>query len=136
MQTVNDYAKDVFNGDVGRVLAVNPAEKRLSVDFEGNVVRYEAFELEALTLAYAITIHKSQGSEFPTVVVPVLTSHHVMLQRNLLYTAITRARRLVVLAGDPQAIAVAVRNDRVLRRYTALAARLGQAMCGQDATPF
>jgi exodeoxyribonuclease V alpha subunit len=136
MQTVNDYARDVFNGDVGRVLAVNPVEKRLSVDFEGNVVSYEAFDLEALTLAYAITIHKSQGSEFPAVVVPVLTSHHIMLQRNLLYTAITRARRLVVLAGDPQAIAVAVRNDRVLRRYTALAARLGQAMCGQDATPF
>ena len=127
MQTVNDYAKDVFNGDVGRVLAVNPEEKRLSVDFEGNVVSYEAFELEALTLAYAITIHKSQGSEFPAVVVPVLNSHHIMLQRNLLYTAITRARRLVVLVGDPKAIAVAVRNDKVLRRYTALAARLGQS---------
>ena len=126
MQTVNDYGKDVFNGDVGRVLAVNPEEKRLSVDFEGNVVSYEAFELEALTLAYAITIHKSQGSEFPAVVVPVLNSHHIMLQRNLLYTAITRARRLVVLVGDPKAIAVAVRNDKVLRRYTALAVRLGQ----------
>jgi exodeoxyribonuclease V alpha subunit len=126
MQTVNDYAKDVFNGDVGRVLAVNPEEKRLSVDFEGNVVSYEAFELEALTLAYAITIHKSQGSEFPAVVVPVLNSHHIMLQRNLLYTAITRARKLVVLVGDPKAIAVAVRNDKVRRRYTALAARLGQ----------
>jgi exodeoxyribonuclease V alpha subunit len=136
MQTVNDYAKDVFNGDVGRVLAVNPEEKRLSVDFEGNVVSYEAFELEALTLAYAITIHKSQGSEFPAVVVPVLNSHHIMLQRNLLYTAITRARRLVVLVGDPKAIAVAVRNDKVLRRYTALAARLRQSACGQDATGF
>lgn len=93
----------------------------------GNAVRYEAFELEALALAYALTIHKSQGSEFPAVVVPVLNSHHIMLQRNLLYTAITRARKLVVLVGDPQTIAIAVRNDRVLRRYTALAARLGQA---------
>jgi exodeoxyribonuclease V alpha subunit len=141
MQTVNDYAKDVFNGDVGRVLAVSPEEKRLSVDFEGNVVSYEAFELEALTLAYAITIHKSQGSEFSAVVVPVLNSHHIMLQRNLLYTAITRARQLVVLVGDtctctnrqvqcrcPKAIAVAVRNDRVRQRYTALATRLGQSV--------
>ena len=125
MQTVNDYAKDVFNGDVGRVLAVNPDEKRLSVDFEGNVVSYEAFELEELSLAYAITIHKSQGSEFPAVVVPVLNSHHIMLQRNLLYTAITRARKLVVLVGDPKAIATAVHNDKVRQRYTALAMRLG-----------
>ncbi len=125
MQTVNDYVRDVFNGDVGRVLAVDPVEKRLSVDFDGRVIGYEEFDLQQLTLAYAITIHKSQGSEFPAVVVPVLNSHHIMLQRNLLYTAITRARRLVVLVGDPRAIATAVRNDRVLRRYTALAQRLG-----------
>lgn len=124
MQTVNDYARDVFNGDVGRVLAVNPEEKRLSVDFNGRVVGYEEFDRQQLTLAYALTIHKSQGSEFPAVVVPVLNSHHIMLQRNLLYTAITRARKLVVLVGDPQAIAVAVGNDKVLRRYTALAWRL------------
>jgi superfamily I DNA/RNA helicase len=99
-------------------------------------VQSEAFELEVLTLAYAITIHKSQGSEFPAVIVPVLNSHHIMLQRNLLYTAITRVRRLVVPAGDPKAIAVAVRKDKVLRRYTALAARLRQLACGQDATWF
>jgi len=100
------------------------SQQRLSKVQEGNVVSYEAFELEALTLAYAITIHKSQGSEFPAVIVPVLNSHHIMLQRNLLYTAITRARRLVVLVGDPKAIAVAVRNDKVLRRYTTLSMRL------------
>lgn len=92
------------------------------------MVSYEAFELEELALAYALTIHKSQGSEFPAVVVPVLNSHHIMLQRNLLYTAITRARKLIVLVGDPQAIAVAVRNDKVRRRYTALAPRLGKVV--------
>ena len=106
------------------------------MDFDGNVVSYEAFELKALALAYAITIYQSQGSEFPTVVVPVLNSPHIMLQRNLLYTAITRARRLVVLVSDPKASAVAVRNDKVLQRYTALAARLRQSACGQDATGF
>ncbi len=130
MQTVNDYGRDVFNGDVGRVLAVSTAEKRLSVDFDGNVVSYEVFELDELALAYALTIHKSQGSEFPAVVVPVLNSHHIMLQRNLLYTAISRARQLVVMVGDPKAIAVAVRNDKVRRRYTALAWRLGQVVFG------
>jgi len=106
------------------------------VDFDGNVVSYEAFELEELVLAYALTIHKSQGSEFPAVVVSVLNSHHIMLQRNLLYTVITRAWRLDVLVGDPKAIAVAVRNDKVRQRYTALAARLKQSACGQDATGF
>ena len=87
-----------------------------------------------MVLAYAITIHKSQGSEFPAVVVPVLNSHHIMLLRNLLYTAIARSRRLVVLVGDQKAISVAVGNDKVLRRYTALAARLGQGMLSQRLT--
>jgi len=89
--------------------------------------RLQSFDLQQLALTYAITIHKSQGSDFPAVVVPVPNSHHIMLQRNLLYTAITRARQLVVLVGDPKAIAV-VHNDKVLRRYTALAMRLGQAV--------
>jgi exodeoxyribonuclease V alpha subunit len=109
---------------------------QLSVDFDGNVVSYEAFEFEALALACAITIYRSQGSEFPAVVVPILNSTHIMLQRNLHYAAITRARRLVVLVGDPKTLAVAVRNDKVLQRYTALAARLRQSACGQAATGF
>ncbi len=100
----------------------------------GNVASYDAFALKAPTLAFAITIHKSQGSEFSQVVVRVLISHYVRLQRNLFYTAITCALRLAVLVGDPKA--VAVRNDEVLRQHTAPAPRLGQVVCNQDATGF
>ena len=125
MQTVNDYEKDVFNGDLGQVLLVDPAAKTLSVAFGSNkVVPYENGDLEHLTHAWAVTIHKSQGSEFPAVVIPLLPGQHIMLQRNLLYTAITRARQLVVLVGDRQAIATAVNNNAVARRYTGLVERL------------
>ena len=127
MQTVNDYEKDVFNGDIGRVVAIDADEQSLRVRYEDRAVDYEWSELDELVLAYAISIHKSQGSEYPAVVVPLLTQHYVMLQRNLLYTAITRARKLVVLVGSKRAIAVAARNSRVQHRYTALAARLAPA---------
>jgi exodeoxyribonuclease V alpha subunit len=127
MQTSNNYEKEVFNGDIGRIVEIDPEEQRLLVRFEDRVVGYEWSELDELVLAYAISIHKSQGSEYPAVVVPILSQHYVMLQRNLLYTAITRARRLVVLVGSKRAIAVAVRNNRVQHRYTGLAARLGAA---------
>ncbi len=125
MQVSNNYEKDVFNGDIGRIATIDVEEKRLSARFDDRMVDYEWSELDQLVLAYAISIHKSQGSEYPAVVVPILTQHYIMLQRNLLYTAITRARKLVVLVGTRRALAVAVRNNPVQHRYTALAARLG-----------
>jgi len=130
MQTQNDYDKEVFNGDIGFVRAVDSKEELLLVDFDGRVVEYPFDHLEQLTLAYATTIHKSQGSEFPAVVVPVVTAHRIMLQRNLLYTAVTRARRLVVLVGQKEALRIAVHNATGGRRWT----RLRHALIAAAAT--
>lgn len=124
MQIRNNYAKDVFNGDVGQIAAVEPEAQRLIVDCDGRLVDYSFAETDELTHAYAVTIHKAQGSEFPAVVVPLLAGHHIMLQRNLLYTAVTRAQQLVVLVGSPAAIATAVRNNEARRRCSGLVARL------------
>jgi len=124
MQIRNDYDKDVFNGDIGH--AVSIVDDELRVLFEGREVGYENDELDQLTLAYAATVHKSQGSEYPAVVVPVHTQHFVMLQRNLLYTAVTRGKKLVVLVGTKRALSLAVRNDRAGSRNTRLAERLRQ----------
>jgi len=124
MQITNNYEKEVFNGDIGRVVEVEHEEQNLAVKYEDRVVDYDWSQLDELVLAYAISIHKSQGSEYPAVVIPILSQHYIMLQRNLLYTAITRAKKLVVLVGSKQAIAMATRNSRVQHRYTALAARL------------
>jgi exodeoxyribonuclease V alpha subunit len=124
MQTRNDYDKDVFNGDIGRVHVIDHCDEKLVVRFEDQYVEYEFDELDGLQPAYAISVHKSQGSEYPAVVIALATHHYVMLQRNLLYTAVTRARRLAVIVGDRKALAVAVRNDRIRRRYTLLTERL------------
>jgi exodeoxyribonuclease V alpha subunit len=124
MQLRNDYDKDVYNGDMGRITALDPLMHTVTVSFDGRPVGYEFIEMDELIHAYAISIHKSQGSEFPAVVIPILTTHYMMLQRNLLYTAVTRARRLVVLVGQPRAIALAVRNNEVAARFTGLTARL------------
>jgi exodeoxyribonuclease V alpha subunit len=124
MQIKNNYEKDVFNGDIGRLVGIDLDEQKVLVKFEDRVVDYELGDLDDLVLAYAISIHKSQGAEYPAVVVPLLSQHYIMLQRNLLYTAITRAKRLVVLVGSKRAIAIAVRNNKVQHRYTNLAARL------------
>ena len=124
MQTRNDYELEVWNGDLGQVKGIDLENESLAVEIDGRQVLYDFPQLDELVLAYACTIHKSQGSEYPCVVVPVHTQHHVMLQRNLLYTAVTRARRLAVLVGERRAIAVAVGNGRTGARYTLLAERL------------
>jgi exodeoxyribonuclease V alpha subunit len=129
IQTENDYDKEVFNGDIGQVVKIDPVEREVTVSFAPREVVYEFGELDELALAYAITIHKSQGSEFPAVVIPLAMQHYLLLQRNLVYTGVTRGKRLVVLVGQPKALALAVRNNRTERRYSGLLARLG----GSDA---
>ncbi len=124
MQLRNNYDKDVFNGDLGYVESVDMEERTLLVNFEERLVEYEASELDELTLAYATTIHKSQGSEYPIVVMPVLMTHYVMLQRNLIYTGITRAKKICVLIGTKKALSFAIRNMSVLKRNTKLKERL------------
>lgn len=124
MQIRNNYDKDVYNGDIGRITALDPIMHTVTVNFDGRSVGYEFLELDELIHAYAISVHKSQGSEFTAVVIPLLTTHYMMLQRNLLYTAVTRARRLVVLVGQPRAIALAVNNNEVAARFTGLTERL------------
>ncbi|NUN93045.1 MAG: AAA family ATPase [Verrucomicrobiae bacterium] len=124
MQIRNNYDKDVFNGDLGRVVAIDRDAAKLSVRVDERLVEYEFTDLDELLPAYAISIHKSQGSEYPVVVIPILTQHYVMLQRNLLYTAITRGKKLVVVVGAAKALAIAVRNDKTAQRYGMLKARL------------
>ena len=124
MQIRNNYDKDVFNGDLGYVTAVDQEERTLSVDFEGRKVVYESGDLRELVLAYACTVHKAQGSEFPCVILPIHTSHYPLLQRNLLYTGMTRGRKLVIVIGTKKALAIAIRNNRVVRRNTRLKERL------------
>jgi exodeoxyribonuclease V alpha subunit len=124
IQVENNYDRDVFNGDLGLVEKINRIEQVVSVNFEGRSVVYDFGDLDELALAYALTIHKSQGSEFPCVVVPLHTQHYPMLQRNLLYTAVTRGRQLVVLAGTRKALSMSVRRADAGRRYTALRQRL------------
>jgi exodeoxyribonuclease V alpha subunit len=130
LQTRNNYDKGVFNGDLGLITSINPDSGTLRADFDGTPVDYDRSELGELQLAYAITIHKAQGSEFNTVIIPLLKSHHPMLQRNLVYTAITRGRKRVLLVGDPAAYALAVRNTKHTQRLTTLALRLGATASG------
>ncbi|RLE23404.1 MAG: ATP-dependent RecD-like DNA helicase, partial [Acidobacteria bacterium] len=124
MQLRNNYELDVFNGDVGRIVGLDVEERELTVNFSGRAIVYQSDDLEDLSVAYACTIHKAQGSEYPAVVVVLHDQHHVMLQRNLLYTAVTRGRRLVVLVGSKRALSRAVRTESVRQRHTMLASRL------------
>ena len=128
MQLRNNYDKDVFNGDLGYIREVDTEDRMLTVDFDGKKVEYDVTELDELTLAYATTIHKAQGSEYLIVVMPVLMTHFVMLQRNLIYTGITRAKKICVLIGAMKALAYAVRNMSVLKRNTSLRERLNPSL--------
>lgn len=126
MQITNNYDKDVFNGDIGFIKSMDLDEKSLKVDFDDRIVEYYFDELDELVLAYACTIHKSQGSEYPAVVIPVATQHYMMLQRNLLYTGITRGKKLVVLVGQKKALSMAVKNIKANMRVTQLAFRINE----------
>jgi exodeoxyribonuclease V alpha subunit len=120
MQIRNNYDKSVFNGDMGRLVNIDSKNDQFTVDYDGTRVDYKLTEADQITLAYAVTVHKSQGSEFPAVVIPILSQHFIMLRRNLLYTAITRAKKLLVLVGPRKAVSMAVSNFRVEPRYTML----------------
>ena len=124
MQIRNDYDKEVFNGDIGTITKVDMEERELTVRFDDRDVVYDVTELDELSLAYAVTIHKSQGSEYPIVVMPFTMSHFVMLQRNLLYTGVTRAKKILVLVGEKKAVYYAIRNETTTKRNTCLAQRL------------
>jgi exodeoxyribonuclease V alpha subunit len=134
IQTENNYDRDVFNGDLGVVEKINRIEQEMVVNFEGRPVKYDFADLDELALAYVLSIHKSQGSEFPCVVIPLHTQHYMMLQRNLLYTAVTRGKKLVVLVGTKKALGMAVRREDTNRRYSALRRRLqAEERSGQNA---
>ncbi|MEK7324808.1 MAG: ATP-binding domain-containing protein, partial [Chloroflexota bacterium] len=124
MVTRNNYDKDTFNGDIGRLTAIDLEDQTLTLNLDGRQVEYDWLEADELVHAFAVSVHKSQGAEYPAVVIPLLTQHYLMLQRNLLYTAVTRARKLCVLVGTRKAIAMAVRNATVAERFSGLEVRL------------
>jgi exodeoxyribonuclease V alpha subunit len=124
MQTENNYDKDTFNGDIGQIVKIDPVEQEVVIRFDQREVGYGYGELDEISLAYAITIHKSQGSEFPAVVIPLATQLYLLLQRNLVYTAVTRGQNLVVLVGQRKALAIAVRNNKTEQRVSGLRSRL------------
>jgi len=127
MQVRNNYDKDVFNGDIGHIVGLDDEEREAVIEYDGRKVTYLYDEFDEVTLSYAVTIHKSQGSEYPCVVIPIHTQHYMMLQRNLLYTGITRGRKLVVLVGTKKAIAIAVKRVQSQSRITTLKERLREA---------
>jgi exodeoxyribonuclease V alpha subunit len=124
MQIKNNYDKEVFNGDIGRITGIDEEAQELTISFDGREVDYDFADLDEVVLAYAVSVHKSQGSQYPVVVIPVHTQHYMLLQRNLIYTGITRGRKLVVMVGTKKALAIAVKNNKTQKRYTRLTARL------------
>ena len=125
IQQVNNYDKEVFNGDIGVIAHVDTEEGEVLIRYDEREVHYESHQLDEVGLAYAVTIHKSQGSEYPVVVLPIAMQHYTLLQRNLLYTGVTRGKQLVIVIGQPKAVAMAVKNKQAERRLTKLAKRLG-----------
>jgi exodeoxyribonuclease V alpha subunit len=124
MQIKNNYDKEVFNGDIGRIVGIRPDDHEVIIAFDGRNVNYDFSELDEIVLAYAVSVHKSQGSEYPAIVIPILTQHYILLQRNLIYTAVTRGRELVVMIGTKKALAMGVNNDKTQKRHTYLRHRL------------
>jgi exodeoxyribonuclease V alpha subunit len=124
MQIKNNYDKEVFNGDIGRIAEIDPELQEMTIVFDNREVLYDFSELDEIILAYAISVHKSQGSEYAAVVLPLVTQHFMLLQRNLIYTAVTRGKKLVVLVGAKKALAIGIKNDKTRKRYTQLWRRL------------
>jgi exodeoxyribonuclease V alpha subunit len=124
MQIKNNYDKTVFNGDIGKITRIDAFSQKVVIEFDEREVEYGYVELDEIVLAYAISVHKSQGSEYPVVVIPIHTQHYILLQRNLIYTAVTRGRKLVVMVGTPKALAIGVKNDKIRKRHTYLKYRL------------
>jgi exodeoxyribonuclease V alpha subunit len=120
IQTVSDYKKEVFSGDIGTIEKIDPVEQEVITRYDDRLVPYDFGELDEVSLAYAVTIHKSQGSEFPAVVIPAAMQHYMLLQRNLINTGITRAKRLLVVVGQKRALGLAMRNDQARKRYSGL----------------
>jgi exodeoxyribonuclease V alpha subunit len=124
MQIKNNYDKDVFNGDIGRITNIHQDNQDVTISFDQKNVVYDFSDLDEIVLAYAVSIHKSQGSEYPVVVIPILIQHYILLQRNLIYTGVTRGRKLVVIVGTKKAMAIGISNNKTKRRYTFLKQRL------------
>jgi exodeoxyribonuclease V alpha subunit len=124
MQIKNNYDKEIFNGDIGIISRINQDEQIVIITFDGRHIEYDYTDLDEIVLAYAVSIHKAQGSEYPAVIMPILTQHYILLQRNLIYTGVTRGRKLVIMVGTRKALAIGVRNDKTKKRYTCLRYRL------------
>ena len=124
MQIRNNYDKEVFNGDIGRIQNIDTESQEVTISFDGRTVAYDYPDLDEIVLAYAVSVHKSQGSEYPAVVIPLLTQHYMLLQRNLIYTGVTRGKKLVVIIGTKKALAIGVKNNKTEKRYTYLRYRL------------
>ncbi|WP_032114082.1 ATP-dependent RecD-like DNA helicase [Candidatus Paracaedibacter symbiosus] len=128
MQIENNYQKEVYNGDIGIIQKIDLEENEVTIDFEGKILTYDFHELDEIILAYAMTIHKSQGSEYPVVIIPLLTQHYPMLKKNLVYTGITRGKKMVILVGQKKALAIATNNNKIQKRWSMLESRLKTAL--------